>query len=63
MTDGQRHCVHCGLEVEDRGHPFITETSVFHSVWVHVPGGYTACFPQQGGRSPRAVALDEEDDD
>ncbi|MGV9278034.1 hypothetical protein [Streptomyces griseosporeus] len=22
--------------------------------WVHVPGGYRACFPQHGARSPLA---------
>lgn len=47
-------CKHCGKDVEDRGYPLITEASTWYSRWVHVPGGYSACYPQAGGRSPRA---------
>jgi hypothetical protein len=48
-------CTTCGREIEDRGHPLIQRDSNWYAKWVHVPGGYMACFPQQGGNSPRAV--------
>ncbi|WP_331764499.1 hypothetical protein [Streptomyces anulatus] len=44
-------CVHCWLEIEDRGDPgFGTHTPR----WVHIPGGYQTCNPQQPN-SPRAT--------
>ncbi|WP_327376225.1 hypothetical protein OG393_21100 [Streptomyces sp. NBC_01216] len=51
----ETRCAHCGLEIEDRGHPLIQEHSNWYSIWVHVPGGYSVCFPQQGASSPRAT--------
>ncbi|GGU84425.1 hypothetical protein GCM10010275_19350 [Streptomyces litmocidini] len=51
----ETRCAHCGLEIEDRGHPFIQEHSNWYSIWVHVPGGYSVCFPQQGAASTRAT--------
>jgi hypothetical protein len=48
-------CAHCGLEVEDRGHPVARDGGFgWHPKWVHVPGGYHTCWPQQGANSPRA---------
>lgn len=49
-------CAHCGLEVEDRGHPVARDGEGFgwYAKWVHVPGGYSLCHPQQAG-SPRAT--------
>ena len=45
-------CQHCGREVEDRGDPSMDGN---HRVlWVHVPGGYTLCNPQQAAHSTRA---------
>lgn len=50
-------CAHCGLEVEDRGHPVARDGEGFgwYSNWVHVPGGYSICHPQQAAASPRAT--------
>lgn len=48
-------CAYCGLEVEDRGHPVIQEHSNWYPIWVHTPGGYTACDPQKGASSTRAT--------
>ncbi|MFE1272095.1 hypothetical protein [Streptomyces sp. NPDC058758] len=46
-------CQHCGREVEDRGDPSMDGN---HRVlWVHVPGGYTLCNPQQAAHSTRAA--------
>ena len=46
-------CAHCGREIENRGDPSMDGN---HEVrWVHVPGGYTVCFPQQAATSPRAT--------
>ena len=47
-------CKHCGREVEDRGHPAVSDAGWWYPIWVHVPGGYTACDPQAGGSSTRA---------
>lgn len=46
-------CAHCGLEVENRGEPSMDGNH--HVLWVHVPGGYSVCFPQQSASSPRAT--------
>ncbi|GAA2803388.1 hypothetical protein [Streptomyces showdoensis] len=46
-------CAHCGLEVEDKGDPSMDGNH--HVRWVHVPGGYSICFPQQSASSPRAT--------
>jgi hypothetical protein len=51
----ETRCAHCGLEIEDRGHPVVQEHSTWYSIWVHVPGGYSVCFPQKGADSPRAI--------
>ena len=53
------HCAHCGLEVEDRGHPVARdgEGVGWYSKWVHVPGGYQTCNPHQFS-SPRATPAD-----
>ena len=45
-------CVNCGLEAENRGTPSMG--SAGYDNWVHVPGGYAVCFPQQPN-SPRAT--------
>jgi hypothetical protein len=44
-------CAHCGLPVENRGDP--NPFGPWEVRWVHVPGGYSMCNPQQPG-SPRA---------
>ncbi|MCZ7413130.1 hypothetical protein [Streptomyces sp. WMMC897] len=49
-------CAHCGLEVEDRGDPGF---GPYMPRWVHLPGGYSACDPQQGADSPRATPTTE----
>lgn len=37
-------CVHCGIEVENRGDP---DMGGNHEIrWVHTPGGYQHCYPQ-----------------
>lgn len=41
----------CGKDIEDRGTPNMGGPP--HVKWVHVPGGYTLCDPQQPN-SPRA---------
>lgn len=55
-------CQHCGRDIEDRGHPVARDNQfAWYSVWVHVPGGYTVCFPQRGSESSRAEPWDGED--
>lgn len=55
-VEAQR-CVHCGLEVEDRGDPGFGS---YTPRWVHIPGGYQTCRPHQIS-SPRATpAVTEE---
>lgn len=44
-------CVHCWLEIEDRGDPGF---GTYTPRWVHIPGGYQTCNPQQPN-SPRAA--------
>jgi hypothetical protein len=45
-------CANCGREIENRGDP---DMGGNHEIrWVHVPGGYTVCNPQQPN-SPRAT--------
>ncbi|MBT2429415.1 hypothetical protein J7F02_28315 [Streptomyces sp. ISL-112] len=44
-------CAHCGLEIEDRGDPGF---GTYTPRWVHIPGGYQTCNPQQPN-SPRAT--------
>ncbi|MGS2592048.1 hypothetical protein [Streptomyces hebeiensis] len=44
-------CAHCGLQIEDRGDPGF---GTYTPCWVHIPGRYTVCYPQQGGASSRA---------
>lgn len=50
-------CAHCGLEVEDRGHPVARDGEGFgwYSKWVHADGCYSVCYPQQGASSPTAA--------
>lgn len=45
-------CAHCWREIENRGTPNMGGPS--RDNWVHVPGGFTVCFPQRGADSPRA---------
>jgi hypothetical protein len=47
----------CGKEIEDRGTPNMG--GLPHVKWVHVPGGYTVCYPQQPN-SPRAEPAEGE---
>jgi len=49
-------CAHCGMEVEDRGHPVARdgEGICWYSNWVHADGGHRTCYPQQGDNSPKA---------
>ncbi|WP_371624077.1 hypothetical protein OG245_15300 [Streptomyces sp. NBC_01116] len=37
-------CVHCWQEIEDRGDP---RFGTYTPRWVHIPGGYQTCNPQQ----------------
>jgi hypothetical protein len=48
-------CAHCGLEVEDRGHPVARDGEGFgwYSNWVHADWGGQICHPQDKN-SPRA---------
>jgi hypothetical protein len=47
-----QRCANCGREIENRGDP---DMGGNHEIrWVHVPGGYTICHPQQPN-SPRAT--------
>lgn len=46
-----RYCRWCGKEVEDKAEPGMGGPRPLR--WVHYPGGYSICFPQQSG-SPRA---------
>lgn len=55
-------CKNCGAHIEDRGHPYIQVDSNWYSNWVHVPGGYSMCYPQLGGDSPRATPDDHDPD-
>jgi hypothetical protein len=49
---GTQRCANCGLEIENRGDP---DMGGNHEIrWVHIPGGYTICHPQQPN-SPRAT--------
>ncbi|MBT2379010.1 hypothetical protein J7E90_17050 [Streptomyces sp. ISL-111] len=43
-ADTATRCAHCGLEVEDRGDPGF---GTYTPRWVHIPGGYQTCNPQQ----------------
>jgi hypothetical protein len=51
-TPGRQECAHCWREVENRSEPNMGGPA--HDKWVHVPGGFTVCFPQRGADSPRA---------
>ncbi|MEV6074953.1 hypothetical protein AB0L80_07580 [Streptomyces sp. NPDC052069] len=54
-------CTYCWLEIEDRGDPGF---GTYTPRWVHIPGGYQTCNPQQpnGPRAtpPAAPAAPEE---
>lgn len=50
--EARPECAHCWREIENRGTPNMGGPT--HDNWVHVPGGFTVCFPQRGGDSPRA---------
>jgi hypothetical protein len=52
IAQEQPRCAHCALEVEDRGDATF---GGYTPRWVHVPGGYQACYPQRGADSPRAT--------
>jgi hypothetical protein len=45
-------CANCWRVVENRSVPNMGGPS--RDNWVHVPGGFTPCFPQRGADSPRA---------
>lgn len=49
---GWRACAHCGREIVDKSEPNMGGPPWEN--WVHDPGGFTACYPQRGGDSPRA---------
>jgi hypothetical protein len=51
-TPGRQECAHCWREVENHSEPNMCGPA--HDNWVHVPGGFTVCFPQRGADSPRA---------
>lgn len=59
MPDSTRpvRCVHCGLDIEDRGR---MSMDLNHQVssWIHDPGRYEICYPQQKN-SPRAEPDEE----
>lgn len=44
-------CRHCLREIEDKADPCMS--GAWPPRWVHVPGGYSICFPQERN-SPRA---------
>ncbi|MGQ4733421.1 hypothetical protein ACUN3E_37905 [Streptomyces sp. Ju416(a)] len=54
-------CVHCWQEIEDRGDPGF---GAYTPRWVHIPGGYQTCNPQQPNSPvatpPAAPAAPEE---
>lgn len=52
-TEETTRCQHCGLEVEDRGDPSMDGNHHVH--WVHIPGGYSICYPQEPGSPFRAT--------
>ncbi|ONI48658.1 MULTISPECIES: hypothetical protein [unclassified Streptomyces] len=60
-TESETRCVHCGLEIEDRGDPGF---GTYTPRWVHIPGGYQTCNPQQASSlhatPPAAPAVPEE---
>jgi hypothetical protein len=45
-------CANCWREIENRGDPNMGGPTRAH--WVHIPGGFTVCFPHCGADSPRA---------
>lgn len=49
---GWRACAHCGRGIIDKSEPNMGGPP--RENWVHDPGGFTACYPQRGGDSPRA---------
>ncbi|WP_411119012.1 hypothetical protein [Streptomyces sp. 058-1L] len=50
-ADTATQCTYCWLEIEDRGDPGF---GTYTPRWVHIPGGYQTCNPQQPN-SPRAT--------
>lgn len=48
MRDIER-CMHCGLEIEDRGDP------LHEPRWVHIDWGGMYCYPQRAASSPQAA--------
>lgn len=52
MTLPEHRCAHCAAPIENKTEP--TWTGSAPKQWVHRPGGHSACFPQDGGHSPRA---------
>lgn len=53
LLNGTPQCMYCGTEIEDRGDPDMGGNH--RAKWVHVPGGYTICYPQRAVSSPRAA--------
>lgn len=60
-TEDETRCVHCWLEIEDRGDPGF---GAYTPRWVHISGGYQTCNPQQPNSPvatpPAAPAVPEE---
>ena len=46
------YCTFCAGDIENRSEPNMGGPS--RDNWVHIPGGYTPCFPQRGADSPHA---------
>lgn len=56
MTDKpepRTFCTFCAEEIENRSDPDMGGPS--RDNWVHIPGGYTPCYPQRGADSPHAT--------
>ena len=54
-TEPRTYCTYCAREIENRGEPNMGGPS--RDGWVHIPGGYTVCYPQAGADSPRATPV------
>jgi hypothetical protein len=57
VADDDQRCAYCGREIDDRAEPGMGGPTPPR--WVHVPGGYSICFPQQAATSPRATPIRE----
>jgi hypothetical protein len=52
LPEARPECANCWREIENRSTPNMGGPS--RDNWVHLPGGFTFCFPQRGADSPRA---------